>query len=486
VSRSDDDRPFRLCPRAPRRSGDEARPWANAFQALMQVARMSSKGSKKKPKAAAAGSSSKQYQQRCAVRVTYAPKRGAGQWGAHGRYLARESAVRSEEGRGTGFGPQGESVELSSTLDGWQRAGDPRLFKIIVSPEFGDRMDLEAHTRALLERMERDLGTRLDWVAVIHHNTEHAHVHVALRGVTNDGRPLRLNPDYIRHGIRRQAEDLCTAQLGYRTELDTMEAERREVGQQRFTSLDRILLRESTHAAVNPDDAAYFVVTKDASTAGLAGAARSRERHLALRLKALTVMGLAEEVNPGTWRVRRDFGQVLRDMQRVGDRQRMLADHGSLRSDERLPIVVTPWKTVTQLEGRVLLHAEEEATGRPYLLLEGTDGKVHYLSHNAEIDTARHQGLLRTNAFVRLRKEVVSGRARLSAKDLGDAEQYLSNRTDLQETARRLMDRGIQLSEPQWGGWLGRYQAALLSQSHQVVQEAARARLPQRLNRGRE
>ena len=29
--------------------------------------------------------------------------------------------------------------------------------------------------------MERDLGTRLEWVAFDHHNTAYPHVHVAIR-----------------------------------------------------------------------------------------------------------------------------------------------------------------------------------------------------------------------------------------------------------------------------------------------------------------
>src|SRR5205823_780324 len=83
----------------------------------------------------------------------------------------------------------------------------------------------------------------LEWVAVNHFNTEHPHVHIALRGVGPDRQPIHLKPDYIKHGIRQIAEDLCTRQIGHRTELDVAEAERREIHQHRFTSLDRIIAR---------------------------------------------------------------------------------------------------------------------------------------------------------------------------------------------------------------------------------------------------
>ena len=94
--------------------------------------------------------------------------------------------------------------------------------------------------------MEKDLGTRLEWVAVSHFNTEHPHTHVALRGVRDDGSVLDLPRDYVKAGIRMIAEDLCTRQLGYRNELDARAAERREIDQSRVTSLDRIIGRAST------------------------------------------------------------------------------------------------------------------------------------------------------------------------------------------------------------------------------------------------
>ena len=71
-------------------------------------------------------------------------------------------------------------------LEKWQHEGDPRLWKLIISPEFGKRVDLNQLTLDVMTRMEKDLGTRLEWVAVAHFNTEHPHVHVALRGIRDD------------------------------------------------------------------------------------------------------------------------------------------------------------------------------------------------------------------------------------------------------------------------------------------------------------
>ena len=98
----------------------------------------------------------------------------------------------------------------AQVLEAWQSSGDPKLWKLIVSPEFGDRVDLKALTRDLITRMEKDLGTRLEWVAVTHFNTEHPHVHVALRGIRDDKSDLNLTREYVRQGIRAIAENLCT------------------------------------------------------------------------------------------------------------------------------------------------------------------------------------------------------------------------------------------------------------------------------------
>jgi type IV secretory pathway VirD2 relaxase len=96
--------------------------------------------------------------------------------------------------------------------------------------------------------MEKDLGTDLEWVAVEHHNTEHPHAHVVVRGVRNDGAGLRMSRKYIQRGIRSAAEHLCTRQFGFRTELDAADAERRDC-EQVLRSTQRSKDRQKTLAA---------------------------------------------------------------------------------------------------------------------------------------------------------------------------------------------------------------------------------------------
>jgi type IV secretory pathway VirD2 relaxase len=413
------------------------------------------------------------YHQRCAVRVTYLNNKTRGQWQAHGRYLARESATLENDVKAVGFNRENDGIDIARQLEGWQGAGDERMFKLIVSPEFGDRLELSRLTRGLIEQMGEDLGTDLEWVAVEHHNTEHPHVHVVVRGVRSDGQSLRLSRDYVKHGIRSIAQDLCTRQLGYRTQREAAEAERREIIEERFTSLDRRLLRDAQEISSDLGPS-YFAVTRNPIQAGSSETVRHRMNHEVARLAVLCRMGLAESMGPNRWRVRQDFDQILRAMQRTSDRQRTLAAHGALVSDERLPMEVLDVRQITSVEGRVLVHGQDEQSGRNYLMLEGTDAKVYFINYSREMEQARSRGDLRTNSFVRLRKLSLDGDLTLDVKDLGDADQLLTNPRHLGEEARELLKRGIMPTEDGWGGWLGKYQAALCKTAREIEERKER------------
>lgn len=454
----DRDGDFRIRPnRAPSGGKSEARAWSTALRTILRYAG-SSRRSKASANKGSGGCARRQFNQRCAVRTMYTANKTAGQWRAHGRYIGRESAGGATLGQVMNDWVEGEnrSADPAKELERWQSEGDPRLWKLIVSPEFGERLDLDRLTRDLMARMEKDLGTKLEWVAVTHFNTEHPHVHIALRGIREDKSALDLPRDYVRHGIRAIAEDMCTRQLGHRNQLDAVASERREIQERRFTSLDRALNRANI---AEGSTAEHFVVQRTGENAG-----RARERHVDARLLVLQQMGLAEPAGSREWLVRRDFETVLKAMQRTGDRQKMLASHGALLSDERLPLVVLDMRNLKTLEGRVLAHGEEEAgkaAGRHYMLLEGTDATVHLIYYTPEMEEARSRGKLRANSFVRLQKQFENGRPALEIEDSGDAERLLRNKKHFADRAKKSLTHGSIPSEDGWGGWLGRYQAAM-------------------------
>jgi hypothetical protein len=267
-----------------------------------------------------------------------------------------------------------------------------------------------------------------------------------------------MSREYIQQGIRSVAENLCTKQVGYRTELDEAEVERREISESRFTSLDRRIMREASNlsADLGPE---YFEVVRNPTEAGLSQAARLRTNHEAARLAVLHRMGLAESTGGVSWLVRRDTEQVLRAMQRTVDRQKTLAVSGVLLSDDRLPMTTLDVRELTSIDGRILVHGEEEASGRSYMMEE-----------------LRSQGGLQTNSFIRLRKFSTARGPIVEIQDMGDSEAILRNKAHLRETASEMIRRGVYPKDDGWNGWLGRYQKALVDAAFALEQRQTKER----------
>jgi type IV secretory pathway VirD2 relaxase len=453
-----DEPPVRLRPRKSKHGpNDNPRKYPGVLRSMLRLAQMSKRGHGTRNRYGEGGSARapRTFNQRVAVRVSYSANKNLGQWKAHGRYVARESATQGGRAAEAGFNANEQKLGIATTLDNWQSAGDERLFKIIVSPEFADRLNLQQHARDLMRRMERDLGTQLEWVAAVHHNTEHPHVHIAVRGVDDEGRPLRLPREYIRAGMRGRAEEIATESLGYRTPAHAQEAQRREIVQNRYTSLDRVLQR------ANDGSSSHFEVTANPNDEALSESAQLLQKHVAARLMHLQTMGLAQLASGHEWRVQVDFEKVLRTLQESGDRQKMLAAHGALVSDKRLPLQVTTLRQLQSVAGRVLLHTEDEQTGKRYMLVEGTDGKVHLIYHTEAIEEARRQGKLRVDNFIRIEKRFAIKKRVLHVDDMGNAIALLQNSSYFLKEAELLLRKGIQDVQPVWGGWLGQYQAKL-------------------------
>ena len=458
-----DEPPVRLRPRKSKHGpNDNPRKYPGVLRSMLRLAQMSKRGQGTRNRYGEGGSARAPctFNQRVAVRVSYSANKNLGQWKAHGRYVARESATQGGRAAEAGFNATEQNLGIATTLDNWQSAGDERLFKIIVSPEFADRLNLQQHARDLMRRMERDLGTQLEWVAAVHHNTEHPHVHIAVRGVDDEGRPLRLPREYIRAGMRGRAEEIATESLGYRTPAHAQEAQRREIVQNRYTSLDRVLQR------ANDGSSSHFEVTANPNDEALSESAQLLQKHVAARLMHLQTMGLAQLVSGHEWRVQVDFEKVLRTLQQSGDRQKMLAAHGALVSDKRLPLQVTTLRQLQSVAGRVLLHTEDEQTGKRYMLVEGTDGKVHLIYHTEAIEEARRQGKLRVDNFIRIEKRFAIKKPVLHVDDMGNAIALLQNSSYFLKEAELLLRKGIQDVQPVWGGWLGQYQAKLQTELH--------------------
>ncbi len=193
------------------------------------------------------------------------------------------------------------------------------------------------------------------------------------------------------------------------------------------------------------DNSKLLHVSIDRELLNRSSTAGFHERTLYSRLVVLQKMGLADQLNHSDWGVRVDLPAVLRAMQLASDRQKVLASKGVLLSDERLRLNVLDFRNTPEVQGRVLVHGEEEhsnAAGRHYLLLERTDAQVHLIFYTPGMEDARSRGKLKPNSFVRLQKKFVAGQGSVKIEDYGSADLVLKNQALMGRTARSLLMRG--------------------------------------------
>src|SRR5207253_6215082 len=162
---------------------------------------------------------------------------------AHLSYLRREGVTKDGA---TGRMFDAERDDTDHRAFAARCESDRHHFRFIVSPDDATELsDLKTFTRDLMAQAQRDLGTRLDWVAVDHWNTGHPHVHVIIRGRADDGKDLVISRDYIREGMRARAEGLVARELGPRSEQEIRRSLEGEIEAERWTRLDQALAREA-------------------------------------------------------------------------------------------------------------------------------------------------------------------------------------------------------------------------------------------------
>ncbi|MEA3197674.1 MAG: hypothetical protein QOF32_1726, partial [Gammaproteobacteria bacterium] len=289
---------------------------------------------------------------------------------AHLRYLERDGVTRD-----------GQPGRLYSTFadeadrDAFTERGqdDRHQFRIILAPEDGAAYeDLKPFTRDVMAKIESDLGTNLDWVAVDHHDTGHPHAHVVVRGVTEDGKILNIAGDYLAHGIRHRASEVLTRDLGPQTEQEVQRQLESEIEAERLTRLDRTLIERAE---------AGMVDLRMANSGTEFG--RTYDQMLIARARQLERLGLAEQDGPLRWSLSSDTETVLRRMGERGDiiktMHRAMTEAGLPRAPQ-LYTIHEHGQNAGPIIGRVVARGlADEMAERRYLVLDGIDGRSHYL-----------------------------------------------------------------------------------------------------------
>ena len=240
-------------------------------------------------------------------------------------------------------------------------AQDRHYFRFIVSPEDGAQVDLVNHARDLVKKMEQDLGLKLDWLGVVHKNTDNPHVHLVIKGTEQNGKDLIIKSDYITHGIRFRSSDLLTLELGPRSELSIIKARKRALLQDRAIAIDYKIakLAREHNGKFTP------LVFKD----------RDETKAASIRIKHLQQLNLVTQ--PNNWP--KNFYQVdfklidkLKDLEAHYDIYKKIVRCGLKEARQYIPD--------DHMIGRVINKGlKDELTGDYYVVVDGADGHKWYV-----------------------------------------------------------------------------------------------------------
>ncbi len=351
---------------------------------------------------------------------------------AHLSYLRREGVTRDGE-KARLFGPETEDADPKAFTE---RCEDDRHhFRFIVSPDDALEMaDLKSFTRDFMSRAEKDLGTKLDWVAVDHWNTEHPHIIV--RGRTDNDHDLVIDRDYIKQGMRDRASNLITQELGPRTDHEIRQTLERQIAAERLTTLDRQLSRDADRRGVI-DLAPHADRQSDEFHALKVG-----------RLRKLESLGLAEQVGPGQWTLSRNAEATLRELGERGDIIKRIHRSLTERGIERgtASYVLGGESLDVPVIGRLIDRGlDDELHGTAYAVVDGVDGRTHHIKM-PDLDAA---GDGASGSIVELRKfDDANGRRRVALavrSDLSIEAQVTANGAtwlDRQAVAREPVSLG--------------------------------------------
>jgi type IV secretory pathway VirD2 relaxase len=374
---------------------------------------------------------------------------------AHLGYLRREGVTRDGE-KARLFGLETDDADPKAFAERCQ--DDRHHFRFIVSPEDTVEMsDLKTFTRELMGQMEKDLGTKLDWVGVDHWNTEHPHVHVIVRGRADDGQDLVISRDYIKEGMRARAQDLITQELGPRTDHEIRRTLERQIDTERWTQLDRQLARDGYRTGVidlapHPD--------------------RQPDEFHALkvgRLRKLESLGLADQIGPGQWVLSENAEATLRELGERGDIikriHRGLIERGIERGASAY--VLAGESLDDPVIGRLVDRGlDDELKGTAYAVVDGVDGRTHHIKL-PDLDAAADSA---PGSIVELRKfDDARGRRRVALAVRSD----LSVEQQVTATGATWLDRQAIAREPValGGGFGAEVREAMNARAEHLIEQ---------------
>jgi hypothetical protein len=163
--------------------------------------------------------------------------------------------------------------------------------------------------------------------------------------------------------------------LGHQSEIELQAKLQNEVEAERLTRLDKMLLSEQRERGVidlRPGEGATFLVRENRNL--MIGRVRHLERY-----------GVATELEPGRWALSDRAEQVLKDLDHrnevINSIHRALTKNGLAEERGISQFALHGEGSGEKIVGRVLAKglAGDEMGERVYLVIDGTDGRVHHM-----------------------------------------------------------------------------------------------------------
>jgi hypothetical protein len=266
-------------------------------------------------------------------------------------YMSQEG--KGENGKTPEFFTE-NGKDLDAVLHG-EHPNEERFYKIILSPENGDKLDMEQYAKDFMKSLAQTEERDFNWAAAVHYDTEHPHVHILVRGLDEEGRDFSFSPETIKQGMRGQASRLATMELGNRTEAELARQKQKELRAERFTRLDRELkARLDRENRVRP--------------------ANNEERS---RLSYLANIGLAQKNRNGSFTLDEKFDQKLKYLQRDNDILKTVYGKDAKVRDKDFVMYRKGWT----VDGTIVKKGiENEMTEKTYALVQDKNGRKYYVS----------------------------------------------------------------------------------------------------------
>jgi hypothetical protein len=266
------------------------------------------------------------------------------------KYLTREGTDRD-----------GNAAELFGTdLDEYKKHMVGKNFRIFLSPE-SPNVNTEILAKQFIKRLEKLTGYQLYWQGACHFNTAHPHAHLLINGVDKQGREVNIPRDIVKIFMREAARDLCTAQIGLRTQKDLDREKEQELVAFRYTKLDNYIQEISGRS--------------EGSRISVTDSFKDRERVLA-RLETLRKLKLCTYENNG-YTLKSNWQEDLKTNSRYNTFLR--AREELQYSDSSALKVYTGEQGLVTGKVTKIYRPDDDASDNHAVILETLDGKAFFI-----------------------------------------------------------------------------------------------------------